>query len=156
MEIPKHSWLVPSIYEAASKLVAKYLRIPRKWQFFTFSRPSPFPLKFPHLSHSVSSVSLFSLFPIFPLAFLSVSYFRFYFVDAIFMYLSKAFDTLNHGILMAKIKFMDSLLLLLDILAATWTKVYKEQVWIIVLATDEGPIPKLALSEGGSRGNVES
>ena len=24
------------------------------------------------------------------------------------------------------------------------------------VATDEGPIPKLALSEGGSRGNIES
>ena len=28
--------------------------------------------------------------------------------------------------------------------------------WCISVATDEGPSPKLALSEGGSRGNIES
>ena len=28
--------------------------------------------------------------------------------------------------------------------------------FLLDLATDEGPIPKLALSEGGSRGNKES
>ena len=29
-------------------------------------------------------------------------------------------------------------------------------IYIVSVATDEGPSPKLALSEGGSRGNIES
>ena len=29
-------------------------------------------------------------------------------------------------------------------------------IYIYSVATDEGPSPKLALSEGGSRGNIES
>ena len=28
-------------------------------------------------------------------------------------------------------------------------------IYIIYLATDEGPSPKLALSEGGARGNID-
>ena len=32
----------------------------------------------------------------------------------------------------------------------------KKKIGNVSVATDEGPIPKLALSKGGNRGNIES
>ena len=50
-------------------------------------------------------------------------------VGAIFMGLSKAFDTLNHDLLLENLELTDSLLITFKV---TYAIVYEEQMWTII------------------------